>query len=148
VELLSVLNELEEFVQNSSRVPMTRKVLLDEERLLDFLDRLRTLLPEEVRKAKWVVQEREKVIAESRQEAQRLIEEAQKEVAKRTEENEIVRRANEMAEEIIQKAEQVSREIRQGARDYAEDILAKLESRFDRMLREIEAGRNELRNMK
>lgn len=148
MELLSILNDLEEFVQSSARVPMTKKALVDEERLLDFLDRIRTILPEEVRKAKWLVQEREKVISESRQEAGRIIEEAQKKMEMQVEDSEIVRRAKEVAEEIIKKAEQVSREMRLGARDYSDGVLAKLETRLEEIMKEIEGGRNELRNMK
>jgi vacuolar-type H+-ATPase subunit H len=148
VELLSVLDDLEEFVQSSPRVPLTKKVLVDEEKFLDLLDRARTILPEEVRKAKWLVQEREKVINESRQEANRLLEEAQKEIEKKVEESEIVRRAREVAEEIVSKAEQVAREMRLGARDYSDDVLAKLETRLEKILKEIEGGRKELKNMK
>ncbi len=148
MELLSILNDLEEFIQNSSRVPMTKKVLVDEEKLLDFLDRARTILPEEVRKAKWLVQEREKVISESRQEAARLLEAAQKEVEKRADESEVVRRAKEMADEIIKKAERASREMRLGARDYADNVLSNLESRMEKIVKEIEGGRVELKNMK
>ncbi|MEW6457925.1 MAG: ATPase [Bacillota bacterium] len=148
MELLSILNDLEEFIQNSSRVPMTKKVLVDEEKLLDFLDRARTILPEEVRKAKWLVQEREKVINESRQEAARLLEEAQKEVERRAEQSEVVRRAKEMADEIIIKAEKAAREMRLGARDYADDVLSKLEARVEKIVKEIEGGRLELKNMK
>ncbi len=148
MELLSILNEMEEFVQNSSRVPMTKKVLVDEDRMLDFLDRIRTILPEEVRKAKWVVQEREKVINETKAEAARMIEEAQKDIQRRAEESEIVKQARAMADEIIQKAEETSKEMRLGARDYADDVLARLEARLDRLIKEIESGRTELKAMK
>jgi vacuolar-type H+-ATPase subunit H len=148
VELLSVLDDLEEYVQNSPRLPLTKKVLVDEEKMLDFLDRARTILPEEIRKAKWLVQERERVITDSRQEATRLLEEAQKEIERRVGESEIVKRAREVAEEIVAKAEQVSREMRLGARDYSDDVLAKLQNRLEKIMKEIEAGRKELKNMK
>lgn len=148
MELLSILNEMEEFVQNSSRVPMTKKVLVDEDKMLDFLDRIRTILPEEVRKAKWVVQEREKVINETKAEAARMIEEAQKDIQRRAEESEIVKQARTIADEIVQKAEATSQEMRGGARDYADDVLARLEARLDRIIKEIESGRTELRSMK
>lgn len=144
MELLSILNDLEEFIQNSSRVPMTKKVLLDEEKLLDFLDRARTILPEEVRKAKWLVQEREKVISESRQEAARLLEDAQRQIEKMADQSEVVRRAKEMADEILLKAEKTAREMKLGARDYADDQLAKLEARMEKIAKEMEKGRLDL----
>jgi cell division septum initiation protein DivIVA len=148
LELLSILNEMEESVQNASRVPMTKKVLVDEDKMLDFLDRIRTILPEEVRKAKWVVQEREKVINETKAEAARMIEETQKEVQRRAEESEILKQAKDMADEIIRNAEQTSRDMRIGARDYADEVLVRLESRLERLVKEIESGRSELKAMK
>lgn len=148
MELLSILNEMEEFVQGSSRVPMTKKVLVDEDQMLDFLDRIRTILPEEVRKAKWVVQEREKVINETKAEAARMIEEAQQDIKRRAEESEIAKQARTVADEIIRKAEEASLEMRHGARDYADDVLAGLEMRLDRIIKEVMNGRNELKSMK
>jgi hypothetical protein len=58
MDLITALNELEELVENSSKVPLTHKVIIDEDRLLDLLDHIRTSLPEEVRQAKWILQER------------------------------------------------------------------------------------------
>ncbi|MEW6771716.1 MAG: ATPase [Bacillota bacterium] len=147
MELLAVINELEELIETSGRIPLTRKVLIDEERMLDILDRIRTILPDEVRKAKWVVQEREKVLEEAQKEAERLLEEARKEVEKKAEESELVRQAKEMAEEILGKAEQVAREIKLGSREYADGILAKLEERLEKITREVQQGRAELKGM-
>ncbi len=66
MEIFNVLNELEELVEASIKVPLTRRVMVDEDRLLDYLDRIRTSLPEEIRQAKWVIQEREKVMSETK----------------------------------------------------------------------------------
>lgn len=148
MELLTVINELEELIETSGRIPLTRKVLVDEERILDILDRIRTILPDDVRKAKWVVQEREKVMDEAHKEAQRILEEARREAEKKAEESEVVHQAKEMAESILGKAEQVAREIKLGAREYADEVLAKLEERLDRITREVQQGRAELRGMK
>ncbi len=148
MELLSVINELEELVESSGRIPLTHKVMIDEEKMLDILDRIRTILPDELRKAKWVVQEREKVLAESRKEAERILEAAKAEVEKKSEESEVTRQAREMAESILGKAEQVSREIKLGAREYADEVLGRLEERLDRITKELQQGRAELKGMK
>ncbi|MEW5761790.1 MAG: ATPase [Bacillota bacterium] len=148
MELLEALNEMEEFLEHCTRIPMTRKVIVDEEKLLDFLDRVRSLLPEEVRKAKWLVQEREKLLAESRDEANRILEDARREIERRVEESEIVRQAQETAEDLLRRAEQSAREMRLGARDYADDVLARLEGYLEKIAKEVAAGRLELKNMK
>lgn len=148
MEIFNVLNELEELIENSPKVPMTRRVLVDEDRLLDYLDRIRTSLPEEVRQAKWVIQEREKVITETKKEAGRIMEDAQKQLERRAEESEIVRQARALAEEMVQKAEVVAKDIKQGARDYADEILMELENNLGKIVTEIQDGRAELKGFK
>ncbi|HHW44357.1 MAG TPA: ATPase [Desulfotomaculum sp.] len=147
MEFFNVLNELEELIENSPRIPMTRRVLVDEDRLLDYLDRIRTTLPEEIRQARWVIQEREKVLSDTRKEAGRLLEDAQKQLEKRAEESEVVRHARAMADEIMGKAEQVAREIKKGAREYADEILEGLEKKLEQILSQIRSGRAELQGL-
>jgi len=145
VDLLNALNELEELIESSSKIPMTRKVLIDEDKVLDLLDHIRTTLPEEIRQAKWIIQERDKVLNDSQKEAMRIMEDAQKQVEKQADDSEIVRQAKKVAEEIVHRAESVAREIKEGARGYADDILANLEDNLGTILRQIEQGRTELR---
>jgi len=148
VDLLSALNELEELIESSGKIPLTKKVVLDEDRVLDLLDRIRTTIPEEIRQAKWIIQEREKVLNDSQKEAMRILEDAQKELEKRADDSEITRQAKVLAEEIVKKAETVAREMREGARGYADDILANLQESLGKILNQIEHGRSELKAMK
>jgi len=148
VELFNILNELEELIETCPKVPMTRRVLVDEDRLLDYLDRIRTSLPEEIRQAKWVVQEREKVIADSKQEAMRIIQDAEKELQNRAEESEIVKKAQELSEQYQQQAREIAAKIKEGAYQYADDILRELENNLKKILEEIQAGRSELNQVK
>lgn len=145
MELLNILNELEELIEESPKVPMTRRVMVDENRILDYLDRIRTSLPEEIRQAKWLVKERDKVLSESKKEAQRMLEDVNRQIEQKAEDSEIARQAETIAQQTIQKAEEVSSQIRQGAREYADDILMSLEDKLGKMVTEIQQGRNELR---
>ncbi len=148
MELFNALNELEEIVETGIKVPMTRRVLVDEDRLLDMLDRIRTTLPEEIRQARWIIQEREKVLSETKKEAGRIMEDVQKQMERRVDENEITRLARIKAEETIERAENVAREIKQGARDYADELLNELEKKIEGLITEIREGRAELRGLK
>ncbi|MHB8156225.1 MAG: ATPase, partial [Desulfocucumaceae bacterium] len=137
-----------EIIETSIKVPLTRRVLVDEDRLLDMLDRIRTTLPEEIRQAKWIIQEREKVLSETKKEAGRIMEDVQKQMERRVDESEIARQARIKAEEIVEKAEGVAREIKQGARDYADDLLNDLEKRIESVATEVRDGRAELKGLK
>ncbi|MDD4237696.1 MAG: ATPase [Desulfotomaculaceae bacterium] len=148
MDLLSALNELEELIETSGKIPLTRKVMVNEDRMLDLLDRIRTTIPEEIRQAKWIIQEREKVMNDSQKEALRLLEDAQKQVVKQADESEVTRKAKEMSDEIVAKAEDQARELREGARSYADDVLTNLMESLDKLSIQIEQGRSELRTMK
>ena len=148
MDLLSALNELEELIETSGKIPLTRKVMVNEDRMLDLLDRIRTTIPEEIRQAKWIIQEREKVMNDSQKEASRLLEDAQKQVVRQADESEIARKAKDIADEIVARAEDKANELRDGARSYADDVLSNLMDSLDKLSSQIEQGRSELRTMK
>lgn len=148
MDLLNALNELEELVESSGKIPFTKKVMVEEDRLLDLLDRIRTSMPEEVRQAKWIIQEREKVLNDSQKEAMRIMDDAQKQVERKADDSEVVRQAKMSAEEILTKAEGIAVEIREGAKGYADDILVNLQESLGKILSQIEQGRSELKSMK
>jgi cell division septum initiation protein DivIVA len=148
VDLLNALNELEELIENSGKIPFTKKVMVEEDHLLDLLDRIRTTMPEEIRQAKWIIQEREKVLNDSQKEAMRIMDDAQKQLERKADDSEVVRQAKIAAEEIIAKAEDIAGEIRDGARGYADDILVNLQESLGKISGQIEQGRSELKTMK
>ena len=80
MDILDVLNELEELVEESTKVPLVSKILIDDELILDMIDHIRTALPEEMRMAKSVAVEREKILEDARNEAKRIIGEAREEL--------------------------------------------------------------------
>jgi len=147
LELFNILNELEELIGNSPKVPMTKRVLIDEDRLLDYLDRIRASMPEELRQAKWVLQEREKVISDSKREAVRIIEDAEMQLEKKAVDSEITRKAQEMGEEIRFRSEEMARQIKQGALDYADEMLAELEGKLNNILSQVQENRSELKSV-
>lgn len=144
VNVLRILDEIEELIESSARIPMTGKILIDDEVLLDYLDRIRTGLPEELRQAKWLTKERQRVIQEAEAESQRMIEETRAYVAKMASENEIVREAQLQAEEIIAEAKQNVLDLKAGAREYADDILRQLEHTLGKTIASVKKGREEL----
>jgi hypothetical protein len=66
VEVMKVLDEIEELVDGSGRVPLTGKVIIEAEALLDKVDRIRSLLPEELRQAQWVSKERDRILNDAK----------------------------------------------------------------------------------
>jgi len=154
MKLMALLDELEQFVDNGKRLPLTEKLFVDGDQLLDYIDQIREALPEELEEAKRIYRDREWVLREARTEADQLMEQARHQMGRLVEGHEVTRQAQEMSEQIVEQAQRVSREIRQGANEYADDVLKNLEETlertigsFEKQLREIKAGREELRKM-
>lgn len=76
VELLYLLDQLEEMVGISKRVPFSHRVMVEEDEFVELVEQLRLAIPSEVRQAQRVVRERERIIEEAQQEAARILESA------------------------------------------------------------------------
>ncbi|MBC9783349.1 ATPase [Heliobacterium chlorum] len=142
--ILRILDEIEEMVETATRIPMTGKVLVDDHALLDSIDRIRTGLPEELRQAKWLTKERQRVIQEAEAECERMIEETKTYVAKMAGETEIVRMAQAKAEEILAEAKRTANDLKVDARDYADEVLRQMEQTLTKSINTVRKGREEL----
>lgn len=144
VEVLDILNDLEELVEESTKIPLTGKVLIDADELLDYVDRIRAVLPDEIKQAKWITREHQRIIADAEQEAKRIVVITQEEISKQAGETEIARQAQEYAEQLVAKAQNSALDIRGGASEYADDVLRSLEAHLEKVALEIRKGRDEL----
>lgn len=145
MEIIRLMDELEEVLDKSRRIPLTSKVVIDEDIILDYLDRIRALLPEEIRQAKWIAKERERLLEEAAREKERLIEDARNYIARMADESEVAKKAQAFSEEIVQQAKKVAREIKNGANEYADELLRCVENTLEKNIIGIRKGREELR---
>ena len=116
----------------------------DLDRFFAQVNRIRAALPEEIKAANRVSQERAQILESAEAERQRLLEEAREQAALLVSNDEIVRRATEQAEEIIQRATTEAGEIRRGAEGYATRVLANLEEYVTRILGAVRTARERL----
>lgn len=144
LDIFELLDALEELVDSSPKIPLSSKALVNYEDVLDCIDQIRSVLPEEIRQARWVAKERDRIISEAKHDAERILLEARSRIDELAEETEVVKKAREMAEEIMEKARATSLEIRRGSEIYAEEILCKLEDNLNSVLDTIRLGREEL----
>ncbi len=145
MEIFDVIDQLEDIMESSFTVPIIRKSLVDKTEIMELLADLRLRLPEDLKQAKWVKEERTRIITEAHQEAANIIKETEEQTKQMVNEHEITQKAYEQANEIIEAAQKNAREIRLGARQYVENVLTSLEGRLSGQLEEIKAGREELR---
>src|SRR6187549_3754113 len=76
MDVLVLIDKLDDVVHNARPVPLTDQVRVDREEIYDLLDQMRSTIPEEVKQARWIVKERQEMLAEAKREAERLVADA------------------------------------------------------------------------
>jgi cell division septum initiation protein DivIVA len=144
MDVLVLIDKLDDVIHNARTVPLTDSVMIDREEIYDLLDQMRSTIPEEIKQARWIVKERQEMLAEAKQEADRIIAEATEKGARLASQEEVVRLAEKQAKEIIEDARERERETRLGAEDYADEVLANLEVNLEKFLAAVRRGRERL----
>ena len=144
MDVLVLIDKLDDLVHNARPVPLTDQVRVDREEIYDLLDQMRAAIPEEIKQARWIVKERQEMLAEAKREAERIVKEAREQQARLVANEEITRQAERAAEEIVEEAREREREIRLGAEDYADEILNSLEVNLSKFIAAVQRGRERL----
>ena len=145
--LFTLLEHLEEILDRGTKVPLTGKVMVDEDSVLEILDGIRSVLPEEIRQANLILAERDRFMEDARSEGQRIVDRAQKQAEQMLQENEVVSQSRVYAEEIVRKAQQYSREVKLGALKYSDDLLNDIEAKIEESYKVIKESREELNSL-
>ena len=142
MDVLLLIDKLDELVHNARAVPLTDEVRVDKEEIHDILDEMRATISEEMKQARWIVKEREEVLAETKVEAERIVKEAGEWQERLL--AEVAKAAERTAEDIIADARATEREIRLGGEDYADEILNTLEVELSKFLAAVQRARDQL----
>ena len=145
MEIFTLLENIEDILEKSKGVPFSNKVLVDKEEILEQISELRLKLPEELKQAKWIKEERQRILVEAQKEADDIVKEAENRIISMIEEHEITKKAYEKKAEIIETANEMSREISKGTKDYADNVLNGIEVALQEALKIIQNNRNELK---
>lgn len=138
-----VLDKLETYVHEGTWLPAGYRVL-SEERLIEFVEKIRSTLPEEVGRAKIITKDQDRMIRAAQEKAQAIVSEAGVAHEQLVDQSEIVQRARITAETILREGEERARKIREGADLYAAGLLSELEGRLSNALGSVRKGRESL----
>ncbi|MEI6664229.1 MAG: ATPase [Actinomycetes bacterium] len=144
MDVLVLIDKLDDLVHNAKQVPLTDQVRVDKEEIYDLLDQMRATIPEEIKQARWIVKERQEMLAEAKRESERIITDARERQDQLIAQEEVTREAERAAEDIVEDAHAREREIRLGAEDYADEVLHSLEENLTRFISAVQRGRDRL----
>ncbi len=145
MEIFTLLENLENLLEESQKIPFSKKVVVDRDELSEIVEDIRLKLPDEIKQAKWVKEERQRIIADAAKEADNIIKDAEAKIVSMIDDHEITRQALSQKEEIIEMADKVSREISVGTREYADALLERLEDILKETIGVISSNRRELK---
>lgn len=145
MEVLTLLEAIEGMLARSANIPLTKKSLVDKDEIISVVNEIRMKLPDELKQAKWVKEERQKILVDAQKEANQLIKEAENRIIAMIDEHEITKKAYEQKTEIIDSANAFSKDLIDGTKKYADEILAELEANLQNKLDIIKDNRKELK---
>src|SRR6201984_557717 len=144
MDVLVLIDKLDDLVHNAKAVPLTDQVRIDREEIYDILDQMRATIPEEIKQARWIVKERQEMLAEAKGEGDRLVAGGRGEAVREASQTEIIKIAERQAQDIVDEARREAREARLEMEDWADSMLASLEVNLDRFLTAVKRGRERL----
>lgn len=145
MKIIALLNELERIFHEGTHVPFSSKILVNGDEGLEIIHEIMHSLPDEIKQAQWIKEERKKILIEAQKESEKILNDAESKIRGMVDENQITQSAYAEAQEIRKKAEEISREIRKSTNEYADSILRKVQTDLKGLNDTIEENRRSLK---
>jgi hypothetical protein len=140
-----LLRRVADVVGNAKPIPLSTTVRLEnKDEVLELLDDAIKRLPEEIKRARWLLKEREEFLAKTQREADDLLNDARARAERMVQRSEIVREAERAAQRTVEQADDEARRLRHEAEDYCDQKLAGFEIVLERITKTVQAGREKL----
>ena len=145
MEILKIIDLLEDKVEQAKSIPLMNRAMIDKEEILSNIEELRLNIPEDMKQARLIKDERKRILAEAQAEADEIVKNAKIKVEKMIDEHEITKKAYEQANQIIAAAQKNSRELRMGARQYVDSLFADTDAKLTKAQSIIRKARADVR---
>ncbi len=143
-DLQDMVDDLIVHLHEAKSVPLSGNAMVDREKFLGQLERVRADLPDELRAARWMVREREAFIARTNEKAREIIDRARKEADELVSDSNIVAEAVEEANILVRRAEGEARRLRLETEDEIEKKLQRVEVLLNETMVQVQSARDEL----
>lgn len=133
MRVLELLEEIEEIVDTAAGFPLTGKIMVDSQELLEIVREIRAELPDEIQQAQWIKNERERIIAEAKTQYEAVISDAQKQADNLVENHDITVKSKLRADELMKVTENTARQLKIGTYDYLDGILYSFQGKMSQL---------------
>ncbi|HTN99976.1 MAG TPA: hypothetical protein VL068_04805 [Microthrixaceae bacterium] len=140
----NIIRRVIEIIDTSPGLPMSASVRVNKEEVVAMLSDALSLLPEELRTARWLLKEREEFLAKQHREGEEMIAAAAARVARMADRQAVVKAAEVKAAQIIEDAEDASRRLQRETEDFCDQRLASFENTLAKIQKTVSIGRKRL----
>ena len=144
MDIMYLVDRLEALVNGSRRVPLSSRIMLEEEDLLAIVEQMRQTIPNEIKQARRVLQDREQILKQAQSEAEKIVTMARDRAEYMINQEGILTMAKERGEQMLSDAQRDAQTTRSEIEQYAVDVLGHLEQQLELQLHQVRNGLQEL----
>lgn len=145
MDALELIDALEDIIEKGITIPLAGKTMIDKDELLDIIQEIRLKLPDDLKQAKWVKEERQRIITEAQKEANQIMKGAEDKIISMINEHEITRKSYEQARVVEEESQKRAKEIRYRTAQYIEELIADAERVMESTLHSLRENRQQMR---
>ena len=145
LDLTNILDSLEREIRSAKKTMLGGSKYIDEAKCLEYIFALRNYLPDEIKEAKLIMQEKDNIINEANKEAEYIVEDARRHAESLISESEIIKRAQMQADHMIREAQNYINAIKNDAAIGIDNMFLDAEQKLIKQLNVIRDSREDLR---
>ncbi|MGN0591953.1 MAG: vacuolar-type H+-ATPase subunit H [Ruminococcus sp.] len=144
-----ILEDMDDTIDRAHPIPFaSHKVIVDADRLRELINDIRLNIPAEIKRAKLIDFDCERIINEARAKAEQIVQDAEMRAKQLCSEEAVQKEARQRGADMLMRAQRGSNEIKAAAEDYVNRLLSDAEAYFAAGLQEVKQTKNKIENRK
>ena len=147
MDIIQLIEELEQEFSQGKNFLWSKKSLVNLERCAELIDELKVNLPTALQEARYVLSQKETIIANANELADKTIKEAELRAEQLVGESELIKKSEEEAQEILDNANKRCNHLMNVTRENIDKMLKAVEDYLLENLHIVRSNREELSNV-
>jgi cell division septum initiation protein DivIVA len=136
-DIYHLIDRLERLLAESTRIPLSAYLVVNEDDLLDVIDQMRTAIPQQIRDGERLQRERDRIVAQAEEEAERVVQMAREEAGGLVADHELSLAAELHASKVMERAQREAEVLKADADEYARGVLGSLDGQLNAVEEQI-----------
>ncbi len=133
MKVMELLDEIIEIIDTASGMPLSSKIIVDAKELREIVDEIRADLPEEIQQARWIKNERDRILEEAKSKYDSVLSMAKRQAEELVETHTITAQANKRAADLMNTTQNNIRQLKMSTYDYVDGILFDFQEKMEEL---------------